>query len=177
MNYIKKLIFLVFILSILTSCEEQSFQLSEVINETGYEYHSLQLREEAEVLDMGKALRQNDSESISEFLELTSLGEMKEIDSGEAEEVYNELYQVSRNEEKKVLSANIAADEDLGEGFYIYMSEDGRIFATRFEESIGKQHYVNATNSTALYEAAEDYYEANFVDGEAVQVLEVLEEE
>lgn len=176
MIYFKKLILGVFILVILAGCEEQTLQLSEVINETGSEYHYLQLGEEAEVLDIGRTLQQNDSKDINKFVDMTSLAEVKEIGSKEAKEIYDGIYQDSRHG-KKVFSANINVDEELSEGFFIYMSEDGTILATRFEESIGKQHYVNATDSTALYDAAEGYYEESFEGEEEVQVLDLLEDE
>ncbi|EDL63519.1 hypothetical protein [Bacillus sp. SG-1] len=176
MIYFKKLVFGVFVLVILAGCEEQTLQLSEVINETDSEYNYLQLGVEEKVIDMGRTLHQTDSKNINEFVNLTGLAEVKEIGSKEAKEIYDEIYQDSRNEEKKVFSASIAVDEDLTESFFIYMSENGTILATRFKNGVGERHYVNATNSTALYDAAEVYYEENFEAEEEVQVLDLLED-
>lgn len=176
MIYFKKLVLGVFVLVILAGCEEQTLQLSEVIKETSSEYHYLQLGVEEKVIDMGRTLHQNDSKNINEFVNLTGLAEVKEIGSGEAKEIYDGIYQDSRHG-KKVFSANIAVDEDLTESFFIYMSEDGTILATRFKNSVGEQHYVNATESTAIYDAVVEYYEENFEAGEEVQVLDLLEDE
>jgi hypothetical protein len=170
-----RIIFIVLIVSILAGCQEKTYQLSDVMKNVSPEYRHLQLSEEAEVIDLGKALQEDDTEKVLEFVELTGQVQVKEISSKEAKVAYEEIYQDSRNGEEKILSASLAVDEESGQGFFIYMGEDGRIFATHFENSIGERHYVNATDSTALYNAAEDYYNTNLEAGEEVQVLDSLE--
>ncbi|MGM0846250.1 MAG: hypothetical protein ACQEUT_14835 [Bacillota bacterium] len=176
MDYYKKFLFLVCLFVLLAGCQDKTYQLSDVIEDSDAEYALLLLAEYGEMLPSETASRQSDPRHIEQFIHFTSNAEVKEISSKEAKEVYDEIYQEEQKGDKKILTASVAADEEMSQSFFIYMLEDGRIFASQFEKSVGKKHYVNVSSSTALYDAALEYYEVNFTSDEDVQVLDLMEE-